>query len=278
MKALKIILLFLVILVLFLPSYSEKRAPRKSMKELSDPESPSYVPYPYPKKREEIIADIKYYFYDTSAASTYSFIGEIPLSHKIPMDLFKPNSNYKFGEIVIVKNRTASLPDNYTWLVYVMDADGDAVMRITLRASGLVMVGGAIDKSKFYKYSEKTKKSQKRQLKVLKEKDVKKFFSQSLGFVVDDKQIKKIERIGFDSPIGDYKTPMWEITMKDKTVYYYGEVDDMVYRISEKIPWKKDKNGLRPYKRSMVPHGNDYLPDTLNDELVVLEPIHRKTE
>jgi hypothetical protein len=31
------------------------------MKELTDPTSPSYVPYPYPKNREEIIADFKYY-------------------------------------------------------------------------------------------------------------------------------------------------------------------------------------------------------------------------
>ena len=273
MKALKIIILLLVILVLFLPSYSEKRAPRKSMKELTDPESPSYVPYPYPKTREEIIADIKYFYDDSSDSTKYSFVGGIPIDRRIYMSLFTPNSKYKFGEIVKVKNREASLPDDYTWLIYVMDLDGDAVMRIYLRASGLVMGSGAIDKNEFYKYPERTKKFQQRLLKVLKEKDVKKFLSQSLGFVVDDNQINKIERIGFDSTIGDYQTPLWEITMKDKTIYYYSEIRNTVYKISEKVSWEKNKWGLRPDRNAMVPLNACYLPDTLNDELVVLEPL-----
>ena len=278
MKALKIIMLFLVIMVLFLPSYPEKRAPRKTMKELTDPNSPSYVPYPYPKTREEIIADIKYYYDDASDSTKYSFVGDVPIDHIICMSLCKSDSNYKFGKIVKVKNRQARLPDNYTWLVYVMDSEGDAVMRIYLRASGLVMGGGAIDKNEFYKYPEKTKKMQQRLLKVLKEKEVKTFFSQSLGFVVDETKIKKLERIGLYSPISRYHVPLWEITMKDKTVYYYSEAEDMVYKIREKIPWKKDKNGLRPDKRAMVPLNTRYLPDTLNDELVVLEPVSGKTE
>jgi len=37
---------------------AEKRIKPKSMQELTDPSSPSFVPYPYPKTNEEIIADI----------------------------------------------------------------------------------------------------------------------------------------------------------------------------------------------------------------------------
>lgn len=65
--------------------------------------------------------------------------------------------------------------------------------------------------------------------------------------------------------------------MKDGTIYYYSEVRDMIYCVSERKSWKKDKNGIRPARMYMVSHQN-YLPDTLNDELVVLEEIPRKTE
>jgi hypothetical protein len=263
--------------MLCLPASAEKRVPRDTMKELSDPTSPSYVPYPYPKNRNEIIEDIRYYYVDLKADAKSAFVGGVPINKRISLDIFKPNSKYKFGKIVKVKNRDARLADNYTWLVYITDSDGDAVMRINLMASGLVMGSAAIDKNDFSKYTEKLKKQQKRFLKVLSKKDVKRVLSDSLGFVVDDKQIKKMERIGFFATIGDFQLPLWEIIMKNGTIYYYSEVRDMIYSVGERISWKKDKNGLRPPKMYMVTHRN-YLPDTLNDELIVLEEIPRKTK
>jgi hypothetical protein len=275
MNALKLMVIFLLISLLCLPASAEKRIPRKSMKELSDPGSPSYVPYPYPKNRAEIIEDMKYYYSDVFDESQDSFGGVISITDKIIFDLFKKNSKYKIGEIVKVKNREETLPDDYSWLVYILDEKGDAIMRVSLMASGLAMESGAIDKNEFYKYPPKTIEFQKRLLKVLTEKKVKESLSSALGYPVDDKLFKKMERIGFFTTVGSFNTPLWEITMTDGTIYYYSEIRDMIYSIIEKIPWKKDNRGFRPDKRSLVPRKN-YLPDTLNDELVVLDVVTSK--
>jgi hypothetical protein len=62
MKSLKCIALGFLIALLCFAAYAEKRKPRLKMKELTDPNSPNYVPYPYPKNRKEIIEDLKYHY------------------------------------------------------------------------------------------------------------------------------------------------------------------------------------------------------------------------
>lgn len=274
MRSLKIIVILFVILTLFFPVTAEKRKPRKSIKELSDPNSPSYVPYPYPKNRNELIADIKYFYVDVSGGAYSFYIGGTPIDKIITSDLFSSSSTYKIGKIVKVKNRMSYLPDDYAWLIYVNDQEGDAVMRIMVRASGIVMGNWAIDKSEFPQLPERTRKAQKRMLKVLEEEDVKKILSEVLNDQLEDKDIKKIERVGYKSGIGDILTPSWKFTMKDGSVYYYSENRDMVYEIDERISWKK-KDKLRPPIRNKVTHC-DYLPDTISDELLTLKPASKR--
>jgi hypothetical protein len=254
---------------------AEKRRPRKSMKELTNPNSPSYVPCPYPKNRKEIIRNIKYYYVDLTKDAKSFFIGGVPVSKRITTDLFSPYPNYKIGKIVKVKNRSSKLPDDHTWLVYVMDAEDDAVMRIVVFASGLVYGGGAVDKNELINYPSSTRDKLKRLMKVKHETDVKKHLSESLGRHVDDHEIKKLERVGFFATIGDFQCPLWEFTMKDGTIYYYSEDRDIVYRVDKKLSWKKDKKGRRPAIRDFLSH-RDYFPDTINDELVSLKPLPRK--
>jgi hypothetical protein len=273
MKSLKYIAFMLIIALLCFPASAEKRKPKRDMKELTDPNSPSYVPYPYPKNKNEVIEDIRYFLNVCKEAKSV-YIGGIPIEIKIEEDLVSSKPKFKFGKAVKVKNLSSSLSYGYYWLVYVMDEEGDAVMRIRIEASGLVMGTGAIDKSNYSRYSPDIVRTFKRLSKVLEEEDVKKFLSDSLGSSVDDK-IKKIQRIGLDATIGDFAFPIWEITLKDGTVYYYSENRDVVYEIEDRIPWKKDKRGLRPSKKDKLPHWN-YFPDTINDELVVLRPVSNK--
>jgi hypothetical protein len=273
MKTLKCTAFMLIIALLCFPVSAEKRKPKKTMKELTDPNSPSYVPYPYPKNRKEIIEDIRYYCVDLNVGTKSAFVGEVPIVVKIEEDLFSSNSKYKIGKIVKVKNRSSYLSEEFCWLVYVMDDEGDAVLRFELEASGIVMGSGAIDKNNYSKYSPDLVKRFKRLSKVLEEKNVKKFLSDSLGIPVDDK-IKKMVRMGVDAAIGDITFPMWEITMKDGTVYYYSEIRDEVYEIEDRLPYNRDKNGLWPSRKAKVPHWN-FFPDTINDELVVLKPVSK---
>lgn len=276
MKLLKTIIIFIIVITFCFPLIAEKRKPRKSMKELTDPNSPSYVPFPYPKNKKELIADMKYYFIDLSEGATTSHIdGGTPINDIITKDLFGPNPTYKFGKIVTVKNRASYFPDDYLWLVYVLDSEGDAVMRIVVKASGLVMEDFAIDKTRLQDYPEHTRQSLTRLMKVLDEKDVKNNLSGILGRQIEEKDIKKLDRMGFKSKVGDFLCPLWQFTLKDGSVYIYSEKRNMVYEIDKKITWKKMNKHVRPTIRDLVSH-NDYLPDTISDELVTLKPVKKK--
>jgi hypothetical protein len=75
--------------------------------------------------------------------------------------------------------------------------------------------------------------------------------------------------------MGDYLHPVWEITMAEGIIYYYIEIDDMIFSIDKKIHWKKTNQGIRPLASSLSPH-LDFLPDMIDDELVILKRIPQK--
>ncbi|HLP49084.1 MAG TPA: hypothetical protein VK469_24290, partial [Candidatus Kapabacteria bacterium] len=238
-----------------------------------------YVPYPYPKNREEIIADFKYYcenFCGPKKGYKEAFIrGYVDITDKILLDLLEPHPEYQIGEIFKVKNRIAGLADDYNWLIMIMNRNGQIAMRVALKASGLLIGAGAIGEQDIAKASPEERQSFARLMKVITDEDVKNILSKSIGRTFSGKEIKKMERVAYPSSIGDYLNPMWEIKMADGAIYYYSEIEDMIYCIDKKIPWKKNNQGYRPDKMSLAPH-RDYLPDMIDDELVILKQIPRK--
>ncbi|MCX6580873.1 MAG: hypothetical protein NT166_11910 [Candidatus Aminicenantes bacterium] len=279
MKPIKSIIVLLLIIVFCLQISGEERKKPISMKELTDPKSPSYVPYPYPKKRAEIIADFKYYcqnFCGEKNGSKESFISDYEdITDKISLNLLEPNSNYQIGEIFKVKNRRAGFADDYTWLIMVMNRNGQIAMRVALYASGLLIGAGAIGEQDIASASPEERQRFARLMKVITDEDVKNILSQSIGRTVNGNEIKKMERVAYPSSIGSYLCPVQETKMADGAIYYYSELRDMIYSIDKKIPWKKNNQGIRPLESSLTPSW-DYLPDTINDELVILTRIPRK--
>jgi hypothetical protein len=258
--------------------FPEKRPKPKSMKELTEPNSPSYVPYPYPKKREEIIADLKYYADKYCNDDPEKWIGEVPATEIVLKNLLKPQPIYTIGKIIKVKNRCVRIPHDYSWIIHIMDHDGKIAMQVAMDAYGLFTEGAAQRVEDIERMPNiKDRKRMKRFRKLLTNEDIKNILSESIGRTIDDQEIKKIERVAFFSPIGSFLDPLWEIKMSDGTIYYYSIMRDMIYAIDKKIKWKKDKNGYRVHKSKLVPH-MDYLPDSINDELIVLKKIPRKTK
>lgn len=255
---------------------SEERKKSIHMKDLTDPKSPSYVPYPYPKNRSEIIADFKYYIGKSCKKNNgykESFVhGFEPITDKISLNLLGPNPQYQFGKIFKVKNRIEGFTDDYFWLIMIMNRNGQISMRVTLTASGLMMGAGAIEEKDIAAAAPTERQKFLRLMKVISEEDVQNILSKSIGRAISGKEIKKIEQVAFPSSKGDFLNPMWEIKMFDGTIYYYSEIEDMIYKIDKKISWKKNKNGNRPDKLSLVPH-SDYLPDMIDDELIILTKI-----
>lgn len=277
MKKIKLILVLIIFVISCLPLTGEKRVKALSIEKLSDPNSHSYVPIPYPKKRKEIIADLEYYAKRYCNKERLNRIqGVIPETHLILSQLIQPQTQYKIGEIIKVKNRSHKEAHDYSWLILILDPDGELVMRVGLDASGLFTEASALTESELHTYiNPKHHNKIRSKFRISSEKDIKKILAESLGRTIDDKEIKKMERVAYYSTLGNFVYPLWEIKMSNGTIYYYSKRRDMVYSIEKKVSWKKDKKGRRPVAYSLVSH-YDYLPDTISDELVVLKQIPRK--
>jgi len=276
MKSKKFISLLMILSFFCLPVSGLKRRQPIPMKELTDPKSPSYVPFPYPKNREEIIADLKYYAEKYCNDDENAWIGAVPPTEIVLKNLLARQPIYKIGEIIKVKNRCAKIPHDYSWLIYIMDQDGKKAMQFAMDAHGLFSECVALREHDFGGLDNPKKRRNMEKLrKLLTDEDIKNILSDSLGRTIEDREIKKMERVAYLSPLGDFLTPLWKIKMSDNTIYYYSIMEDMIFSIDKKIKWEKDKNGYLDLRLSQVPHPA-YLPDSIDEELIVLKAIPRK--
>lgn len=273
MKIVKYFTVLILVFGLCLAAVAEKRVKPMPMKEFTDPSSPSYVPHPYPKKRVEIIEDLKYainiLFADGEENNGESKTPEIKT---ILLHLLDEIPVYKVGEIHKVKNRSHRLAHDYTWLITIEDENGQIVARVAMTAPGLFASAGATTHgAELFKSADPSLRRGPHFLKT--GQDVLNSLSNSMGISVSKNEIKKMERVAFQSNLGSLLTPMWEIKMLDGNTYYYSVKRDMVYEVAEKIRWKKDKDGRRTDMRSLVPRNYDFVPDTINDEILVLKKL-----
>ncbi len=271
MKIIKFILTIVLILTLSLSLCAEQRAKAKvTMKELSDPESLSYVPYPYPKNRKEIIADIEYY--------VETFIDEGNTSYptdQIFLELFKPNSQYKIGKIIKVQNRIAGISEDYTWLILVLDKKGHVTLRTAFRATGLFSASGSVIDENFKDLPPNHIQRLERLRRLITDTDVKNILAESLGRTIENNEIEKINRVAYASTKGMLLFPLWEVEMKDGTRYCYTQKHGKIYSMETVMSWKKKSNGLRSAPLEMLNHRN-YLPDTINDQIIILKELPMK--
>jgi len=274
MKKIKYFILFFVLICLSHYTFGEKRVKPREMKELIDPSSPSYVPIPYPKNRKEIIGDLKYAIRKLFVEQKSSYIdGKVPPIKSILVKLLENNPTFTIGDIIKVKNRSHLLAHKYTWLIVILDDNGKIVSRISMNAEGLF--GSAADtrnaaKSLRAKYPNSKIGPQFLQTKT----DAINRIASVLGESFKRDTIKNIERFAYQSILGGLLAPLWEIKIDDGKTYYYSVKNNSVYEIEKKINWEKDKNGIRRYSRDLIPNSNDYLPDTIEDELIVLKKLN----
>jgi hypothetical protein len=161
---------------------------------------------------------------------------------------------------------------DYTWLFIIRGENGEVAARVSMRANGLF--GGVVyTTAAAKKFKSLYPNSRIGPHIFAKEQTVLDSLSEVLGRRVEDNEIKKMERVAFQSTLGALRFPMWEIKLKSGKNYYYSEKRDSIYEIANKKPWKKNKKGHRKHIRSVVSHTLDLLPDTINDELIVLKKI-----
>lgn len=277
MKLVKYSIILVLVCCLFQTAFGEKRVKPRAMKELTDPASPSYVPIPYPKNKEEITIDLKYAIKKVFASGNKRAYlgGKTPEIRTTMLKLLDENSGYNVGETVKVKNRNNRFAHDYGWLIMVRDENGENVARVSMSAAGhLGQMMGTRHGATVYK---DFPPSARRGPQYLKSKDeVVAILADALGHAFTESKIKRMDRVAYQSPLSGLVAPMWEIKLHNGSMYYYSVKMDTVYELAERKPWKKNKKGYRDSVRSLIPDTNDFLSDRISDELLVLKKLKKE--
>ena len=262
-----LVILFLVTcLFQFQPVSAKNRRKPVPMNQLTDPSSPSYVPYPYPKNRKEIIADLLYAIDKVHRLRPGQYIaGRRPKTIDIYLNLLEKNPVYRVGKIIKVKNRRHSLAHDHIWLILIENLEGQNVAAEALHKNGLLIGGSAI----LPEHDHNIQKSENEALTIV---------SEFIGKPIDFKQIKRMERMSFGpGSIGGFTTPAWEIELKNGNVFFYTTNRGMVYGIKEKKKWKIKSDGhYEPYRQLIPQDADGFLFETLSDQIIILKKYKRK--
>lgn len=133
----KVLWLCVASVVFLTPLAGEKRQEAVPLSELKNSRGPSYMPLPYPKTRQEIIADFEYYIkMRHSPDSRIVTYGDPGSGAIIFPKLLQKDSGYTIGKIFRVKSRTHYRAAEY--LVFdIFDPAGDVAARVALEDTGL---------------------------------------------------------------------------------------------------------------------------------------------
>ncbi len=180
-----IIILILVISANFVLGQERSRPPRYTLEDLTDPNSPSFVPYPFPRSRFEILEDFKY------------GIKKMGLHEEPGYDIFLlDKKGVTVDQIVRVEQRCLNYPCDYYYLIQVKQK-GEIVGVHAVDEFGLVIGGFLIETPE-----------QKRAWKPHKDKkDVIRLLDKAMGGI----KIRKLELVHRISDICRLETPVWEV-------------------------------------------------------------------
>jgi len=260
-KYLTVLLLGIILFFQFL--YSEKRATPLSMKDLTDPSSPSYVPIPFPKTDEDIIFDMKYAIkklFVKNSNTHETLIGPLPKFRQILPELLKEKTSYKIGQIIKVKNFLSRCPYGYYLLVPVLNKDNSKAACVIIDATGLyggVSSGFARDSYAFTK----------------SEEDIISELGEILNQKISPKEIQYFQAVELPPHMGRFFLPAFEIKLKQGDVYYYSTEKKEFFSIKKEIPWQRNNNGIRPNMHDLVNHSERFAYDEINDKLIVFEKL-----
>jgi hypothetical protein len=255
MKSTKILnIISTLLLIVFLPLQADKKPPQIPLKDLINPNSPSYVPYPYPKTEFEIIEDFRYavklHFGPREGKRSSQLAGD-KHDPEIILGLLGDNPGLRVREIIKVQDLVSTSPSLYYFLLRIDDNKGEVVALGRLLESGLL--GGVTF------FSEKAKFKPFRA-----ENQVKEIISQSFGPI----KIDKMERVGVASTISDPYTPLWKISTP--AGLFFVDYFDNVYSIEREDIWT---NKL-PYPDPK--HEKQLIIDSLNNKVIFLVKKEKK--
>ncbi len=254
LKMFKTRVLILLISCICISMFAAERSKPIPIKELSNPRSEFYIPFPYPKTKKQIIANVKYQVNE----------------RKTLKKILEAKGDKYIIKTIEVKNRIDAYADDYLWLIIIMDKKKRTYFRILMYADGRTFgdVTWEISKKKDLQALEYYKEESY----ILKE------LSTTLKKRLTRHSIKYIGRIAFSSRLdGSPALPMWQIVLNDGRIFYYGIWRGSFFTVDEELPWN-DKDWTGPGKsygeiRDLAPYPYHLVIDTINDKILIMKPL-----
>jgi hypothetical protein len=210
------------------------------------------------------------------SADESAYKGGMPPTEIVFKKLIEPESGYKVGEIVKVKNRNANRAQDYGWLVIIDDSGGIPAMRVEMLATGEIGSAWSTNVASYGDFNKKfLKRLSKYHRKLTTADEAKKKLQNHPRFQGKKRfKFKKSERIKFNSRVADPISPAWELETTDAT-FYYNPVRDELYRVESRLPlYTETESDIKQAKATYESvRGKLFLRDTVNDQLIVLEKI-----
>jgi len=247
----------LFLLLSFLQGQASKKPPPFSLKVLTDPNSPSFVPFPYPKTDFEIIEDFKY-----GVKILFGSKENIKAARKrgdddhvnLALNLFGDDPSWKLARIIKVKDLIERSPCLHYFILPIIDKKGVVVAIGAVADCGLwIGVECCSEEGEFKPY--KTKK----QVKDLVRRTHSRFI-----------EINDMERVNIRSsrPHSGPFSPLWKVNTH-LGILFVDHLEDNVYQVEVEMPSVKG-----PVLGDFMRH-EKVVHDPLNDRLYLLRKIEK---
>lgn len=249
--------LALFLLLGFLQGQASKKPPSLSLKVLTDPDSPSFVPFPYPKTDFEIIEDFKYgikILFGSKKQIIAAFARGDFDDVNLGRNLFGDNPSWKVARIIKVKDLIERSPSLHYFILPIVNKKGVVVAIGAVADCGLwIGVECCSEEGEFKPY--KTKKQ------------VKDLVRRTHGRFIE---INEMERVNIRSsrPHSGPFSPLWKV----KTplgILFVDHLEDNVYQVEVEMPCLKGLAFVDFMRHEKAVH------DPLNNRMYLLRKIEK---
>lgn len=253
----KIFITISLILILSLTIISKERSkPYLGMKDLTEPSSPSFVPYPFPDTNEKIIEDLKYCINTIYADDPNSFDYSLQRNINILIKFNRKDPGLEVKKIEKVKNCIAEMWADYSYLVILYDKETGIYARAALEANGF-LIGFTVSSEK------------KPPVKPLKSKDeIIDLLSTTRS--IGKSGIAKIELMAYGIAYASPICPVYQIFMKDGSEYFI-DYNENIFKKQTELPLAGDATSFIDKERAKLNHDEQSLYDSINDKFIVLK-------
>jgi hypothetical protein len=252
----KIIITLSLVLVLSLTIISKERNKQYlSMKDLTDPVSPSFVPFPFPENDTKIIEDLKYFINAIYSDEANSFDYSLQKNINILIKFLRKDPGLEVKKIVKVKNCIAEMWADYSYQVILYDKETGIYARAALEANGIV-IGFTVSSEK------------KTPVKPLKNKnEIIDLLSSTRS--IEKSGIAKIELMAYDIAYASPICPVYQVFMKDGSEYFI-DYNENIFKKQAEIPSVGDTSSFIEKERAKLNQDEQSLYDSINDKFIVL--------